>query len=92
MKIEGPALRLTIFIGEDDTWHHKPLYHEIVHRAHVAGLAGASVWPLTRTRRDLRPDADRPRRCQSRHGVAAAGAKEPRHDPDHRPPEGRRSP
>jgi uncharacterized protein len=43
VKIEGPAVRLTIFIGEDDTWHNKPLYHEIVHRAHVAGLAGASV-------------------------------------------------
>ena len=43
MKIEGPAVRLTIFVGEDDIWHHKPLYHEIVHRAHTAGLAGASV-------------------------------------------------
>jgi PII-like signaling protein len=43
MKLEGPALRLTIFIGEDDQWHHKPLYTEIVHRAHKAGLAGASV-------------------------------------------------
>jgi PII-like signaling protein len=43
MKLEGPAVRLTIFIGEDDQWHHKPLYHEIVHRAHQAGLAGASV-------------------------------------------------
>lgn len=43
MKLEGPAVRLTIFIGEDDTWHHKPLYHEIVRRAHGAGLAGASV-------------------------------------------------
>ncbi len=43
MKVEGPALRLTIFVGEDDIWHHKPLYHEIVHRAHAAGLAGASV-------------------------------------------------
>jgi PII-like signaling protein len=43
MKIEGPAARLTIFLGEDDTWHHKPLYHEIVSRAHHAGLAGASV-------------------------------------------------
>ena len=43
MRIEGPAVRLTIFIGEDDMWHHKPLYHEIVHRAHAAGLAGASV-------------------------------------------------
>ena len=43
MKIEGQAVRLTIFIGEDDMWHHKPLYHEIVHRARAAGLAGASV-------------------------------------------------
>jgi len=43
VKIEGPALRLTVFVGEDDTWRHKPLYHEIVHRAHAAGLAGASV-------------------------------------------------
>jgi PII-like signaling protein len=43
MRIEGPALRLTIFVGEDDTWHRKPLYTEIVHRAHAAGLAGASV-------------------------------------------------
>jgi PII-like signaling protein len=37
------ASRLTIFVGEDDQWHHKPLYTEIVHRAHRAGLAGASV-------------------------------------------------
>jgi len=43
MKLEGRALRLTIFVGEDDTWHHRPLYTEIVHRAHRAGLAGASV-------------------------------------------------
>jgi PII-like signaling protein len=38
------ALRLTVFVGEHDTWHHKPLYSEIVHRAHAAGLAGASVF------------------------------------------------
>jgi len=43
MRLEGAAVRLTIFIGEDDRWHHKPLYTEIVHRAHQAGLAGASV-------------------------------------------------
>jgi PII-like signaling protein len=43
MKLEGPALRLTIFVGEDNHWHHKPRYTEIVHRAHAAGLAGASV-------------------------------------------------
>jgi len=43
VRIDGPALRLTIFIGEDDTWHHKPLHHEIVRRAQQAGLAGATV-------------------------------------------------
>ncbi|MEU0279356.1 DUF190 domain-containing protein [Streptomyces sp. NPDC088147] len=40
----GSALRLTVLIGESDVWHHKPLYTEIVHRAHRAGLAGASVF------------------------------------------------
>ncbi|MFE5813692.1 DUF190 domain-containing protein [Streptomyces sp. NPDC056479] len=40
----GKALRLTVLVGEHDTWHHKPLYAEIVHRAHAAGLAGASVF------------------------------------------------
>lgn len=43
MRLAGRALRMTILIGEDDTWHHKPLFHEIVHRAHKAGLAGATV-------------------------------------------------
>jgi PII-like signaling protein len=43
VKLEGPALRLTIFVGESDQWHHHPVYTEIVHRAHEAGLAGASV-------------------------------------------------
>jgi PII-like signaling protein len=43
MTLKGPATRLTVFVGEDDQWHHRPLYTEIVHRAHRAGLAGASV-------------------------------------------------
>lgn len=38
------ALRATIFVGESDLWHHKPVYSEIVHRAHGAGLSGASVF------------------------------------------------
>jgi uncharacterized protein len=38
------GLRLTVFVGESDTWHRKPLFAEIVHRAHRAGLAGASVF------------------------------------------------
>ncbi|MET8142340.1 DUF190 domain-containing protein [Sphaerisporangium sp. NPDC005288] len=42
-KLQGPALRLSVFVGESDQWHHRPLYHEIVRRAHEAGLAGASV-------------------------------------------------
>ncbi|XVQ15478.1 DUF190 domain-containing protein [Spirillospora sp. CA-255316] len=43
MKLEGVALRLAIFDGESDTWHHKPPYHEVVHRAHRAGPAAASM-------------------------------------------------
>jgi uncharacterized protein len=43
VKLQGQSMRLTIFIGETDQWHHHPLYTEIVHRAHQAGLAGASV-------------------------------------------------
>jgi uncharacterized protein len=44
MTLHGPARRITIFIGESDRFHHKPLYAEIVHRAHQRGLAGASVF------------------------------------------------
>ena len=43
MRLQGAARRITIFIGESDRYHHKPLYAEIVHRAHERGLAGASV-------------------------------------------------
>lgn len=37
------GLRLTVVVGEDDRWRHRPMYTEIVHRAHAAGLAGATV-------------------------------------------------
>ncbi|KOX15728.1 DUF190 domain-containing protein [Nocardiopsis sp. NRRL B-16309] len=42
----GTALRLTVYVSDSDsdTWHGKPLSTEIVHRAHAAGLAGASVF------------------------------------------------
>jgi PII-like signaling protein len=43
MKLEGPGERLTIYIGETDQHDHRPLYTEIVERAHRAGLAGATV-------------------------------------------------
>ena len=43
MRLEGSARRLTVFIGEEDAYDHKPLATEIVHRAQQAGLAGATV-------------------------------------------------
>ncbi|SDN52177.1 hypothetical protein SAMN04487981_105322 [Streptomyces sp. cf386] len=43
-RLTGRALRVTVYVGESDTWQHRPLYSEIVHRAHAAGLAGASVF------------------------------------------------
>lgn len=43
-RLTGTALRVTVFVGEADIWHHKPVYAEIVHRARKAGLAGASVF------------------------------------------------
>jgi PII-like signaling protein len=32
-----------VFVNECDQFHRRPLYAEIVHRAHDAGLAGATV-------------------------------------------------
>jgi PII-like signaling protein len=37
-------LRLTVLVGESDQTRHRPVYTEIVHRAHRAGLSGASVF------------------------------------------------
>ncbi|WP_405898636.1 DUF190 domain-containing protein [Streptomyces sp. NBC_00727] len=42
--VTEPGMRLTVLVGESDSWHHRPVYTEIVHRAHAAGLAGASVF------------------------------------------------
>ena len=39
----GRALRLTVVVGEDDTWQGRPVHSEIVVRAREAGLAGATV-------------------------------------------------
>ena len=38
------AVRLTVIMGDSDQWKHHPAYHEIVERAHAAGLAGVSVF------------------------------------------------
>jgi PII-like signaling protein len=44
MKLEGHQQRLTIFVGESDRTGHHSTAVEIVHRAHAAGMAGASVF------------------------------------------------
>lgn len=44
MTLRGAATRLTVMVGDSDQTHHHPVYTEIVHRAHRAGLAGASVF------------------------------------------------
>jgi PII-like signaling protein len=44
VTLHGAARRITIFIGESDRYRRRPLYAEIVHRAHKSGLAGASVF------------------------------------------------
>lgn len=43
MTIQGPALRLRIYIGEADRWHGRPLAEAIVLRLRELGLAGATV-------------------------------------------------
>ncbi|GGO85134.1 DUF190 domain-containing protein [Wenjunlia tyrosinilytica] len=43
MKEHHRGRRVTVFVSEQATWHHRPLYAEIVHRAHRARLAGATV-------------------------------------------------
>jgi hypothetical protein len=43
-ELSGAALRLTVYLADGEQFHHRPVYTEIVHRAHRAGLAGASVF------------------------------------------------
>ena len=43
MKLEGEGVLLRIYIGEQDKWHHQPLYEAIVYKAREMELAGATV-------------------------------------------------
>ena len=39
----GGCKLLRVYIGESDSWHHRPLYEEIVRLARERELAGATV-------------------------------------------------
>ena len=43
MKLDGEGSLLRIYLGEQDKWHHTPLYEAIVLEARKRGLAGATV-------------------------------------------------
>ncbi len=43
VALRGPAKMVQIFIGENDQWHDKPLYHAIVESARSHEIAGATV-------------------------------------------------
>jgi PII-like signaling protein len=43
MQIPQDAVLLRIFLGENDRWHHGPLYEAIVLKAREMHLAGATV-------------------------------------------------
>jgi len=42
-KITSQAKRLRIYIGEDDQWQGRPLYHAIVMKAKELDMAGVTV-------------------------------------------------
>lgn len=64
MTLQGPATRLSILVKETDQWHHRPVYTETVHRAHTAGLAGASAFRgVEVVRYTARGDSENPDRA-----------------------------
>lgn len=58
--LSGKVSRITVFVGESDQGHHRPLYTQVVHRAHAAGLAGASAFRGTEGYGAPQPQHDRP--------------------------------
>lgn len=44
MELPEECLRLRVYVGESDSWEHRPLYEAVVIKAREAGLAGATVF------------------------------------------------
>jgi PII-like signaling protein len=42
--MSGTAVQVTIYLHESDSWHHKPLYLEILRYLREEGVAGASAF------------------------------------------------
>jgi PII-like signaling protein len=42
--LDGEQLLVRIFIGESDTWHHRPLHRALLERLRADGFAGATVF------------------------------------------------
>jgi PII-like signaling protein len=43
MKTEGPAQRVTVYIGSSDTWHSRNLATAIIELCRQLGMAGATA-------------------------------------------------
>jgi PII-like signaling protein len=43
MKQQQDERELTIYIGEDDQWHGKPLYTVLIDKLREAGITGATI-------------------------------------------------
>jgi len=43
MKIEGEAQRVTVYVGNSDTWHGRNLVTAIVEKCRELGIAGATA-------------------------------------------------
>lgn len=41
--LDGEQVLVRIFIGESDTWHHRPLHMALLERLRKEGFAGATV-------------------------------------------------
>ena len=44
MELPENCQRLRIYVGESDTWEHRPLYEALVVKAREEGMGGATVF------------------------------------------------
>ncbi len=65
MSFDEQAIRVTVFLSEDDRHHHHGLHEILLQKAIELGIAGASVWrgiegfgPTGRVRTSRFPDAN----------------------------------